>query len=157
MQLTSGETAAQSACLPLVCWRSCFFFFEKTSRLFVGQEGLHFFFEVCHHRSSLNSSVSQQRIFYCACIDGSACEIDRACRVRFGLVCICVPGRLFVGEHSIDSDFVCHVSVWRGRPKLTQFGRLGAHHACMILSSFRDWTSNWAHARCEIRCVCFVG
>ena len=83
-------------------------------------------FELCHHQSAVKSSVCQQRIFSDrGCIDGSACEINRACRLRFGLVCICVSGCFFVGEHSIDSDFMSHVCVWRVRTKLTQFRTFG--------------------------------
>ena len=83
-------------------------------------------FELCHHQSAVNSSVSQQRILSDrACIDGSACEINRASRLRFGLVCICVSGCVFVGEHSIDTDFMCHVCVGRVRTKLTQFWTFG--------------------------------
>ena len=91
-------------------------------------------FELCHHQSAVNSWVSEQRILLDrACIDGSACEINLACHLRFGLVCICVSGCFFVcvsgcffvGEHSIDSDFMSHVCVWRVRTKLTQFWTSG--------------------------------
>ena len=39
-------------------------------------------------------------------------------------LCLCV-GVFFVGEHSIDSDFMCHVCVWRVRTELTQFWTFG--------------------------------
>ena len=81
-------------------------------------------FELRHHLSAVNSSVSQQRILSdSACVDESACANDSACRLRFGLVCICVSGCFLVGEHSIDTDFMCHVCVGRVRTKLTRVMR----------------------------------
>ena len=84
-------------------------------------------FELCHHTSLQHtprypSNASFQTVL--ALMEARARLIVHVVCALAWSASVC-RGVFFVGEHSIDSDIMSHVCVWRVRTKLTQFRTFG--------------------------------